>query len=172
MATLLDANIQVSGVIDDNPCVPAIFDCPVISAAEYFYRTQITGDLVHVAIGNNDIRLEKTEQIVQLGAKLLTVIHPTATIFRGTTVGLGSFIGAACVINSNTIVGESAIVNTGAIVEHDCNIDDYSFIGVRAVVGAGMKVGRHCVIKAGTIPEGHFDLPDNTSTQIGEIYRR
>lgn len=121
-----------------------------------------------VAIGNNKVRQQKLQQLDTAGAKLITLIHPSATVSRYTQIGLGSVIVAGAVINPDCIIGSGAIINTCSSVGHDCTlgdavhicpgarlaggteVDDRAWVGVGSSVRQLIKIGADAIIGAGS----------------------
>ena len=135
-----------------------------------------TNDLIHkireydsaiVAIGDNDIRYEKSLFLISKGFKLATLIHPAAIISQYTNISQGSVVMAGVVINPFTEFGTACIINTSATIDHDCIIDNavhispgvnlagavkvdaFSWIGIGATVKQCVQIGRNVVIGAG-----------------------
>ena len=121
-----------------------------------------------VAIGNNKVRQQKLQQLDSAGAKIITLIHPSATVSRYTQIGLGSVIVAGAVINPDCIIGSGAIINTCSSVGHDCTlgdavhicpgarlaggteVDDRAWVGVGSSVRQLIKIGADAIIGAGS----------------------
>lgn len=124
---------------------------------------------VIVAIGNNKVRQQKLQQVYSAGAKIITLIHPSATVSRYTQIGLGSVIVAGAVVNPDCVIGPGAIINTCSSVGHDCTLGDAvhicpgarlaggSDIADRAWIGVGssvrqlITVGADAVVGAGSV---------------------
>lgn len=98
-------------------------------------------DGVVVAIGDNRIRRQKQEQLVELGAKLVSIVHPAAHVSRYALIKAGSVVFANAVVNACATVGEGSIINTGAVIEHDCLLDAFVHISPNAVLAGGVQVG-------------------------------
>lgn len=126
-------------------------------------------DGIIVAIGDNKIRERKFDLLVDLGANLITLIHPSAVISPSVTIGEGSVVMANVVINADSIIGRNCIINSGAIIEHDCCLQDSihvspnsamagnvsvsnrSWIGLGATINQGVRIGQDAVIGAGAV---------------------
>lgn len=143
---------QVAGDIEQNGVWPVEGDF------EYMLNHKSDFDAAIVAIGNNQIRTDKSELLRASEMDLATLIHPSAMISRHSTVGKGSVIMANAVVNPFAAIGDHVIVNTGAIVEHDCRIENGVHIcpgvslagevsvGQGAWVGIGATVIQRCCI--------------------------
>lgn len=126
-------------------------------------------DGVIVSIGDCEIRWAKHCELRAAGAKLVSVVHPAATISRHCTLGEGSVVVAGAVVNIDAIVGQACIINTGATVDHDCRIGDavhiapgahlsggvevgpLSWVGTGAAVRQGIRIGERVVIGVGAV---------------------
>lgn len=106
---------------------------------------------VHIAVGSNSQRKHLGSLALENGVELETVIHPTAHIGSGVSIGQGCFIGPHAVLNPNCKVGMGTIVNSGAIVEHDCDIGTFSHLAPGAVVAGGVVVGNNCFLGANSV---------------------
>lgn len=124
-------------------------------------------DGVAVAIGNNRIRQEKLRVLQAAGARLVTLIHPRATVSRYAQIGAGSVVFAGAVVNVDARIGMGAILNTGCSVDHDCvlgeavhvspgahlagavQVGDLTWIGIGASVRQQIRIGSRTLIGAG-----------------------
>src|SRR5690554_644353 len=137
---------------------------------------------VIVAIGNNSIRYEKLKQLKEVGAKIATLIHPSAVISQYSSIDEGSVVVAGAVVNPYTTIGMGAIINTSSSVGHDCslgdgvhicpgarlaggaNIEDLCWIGLGSSVRQLVTVGAASVVGAGAVVVS--DVPKG-STVVG-----
>jgi sugar O-acyltransferase (sialic acid O-acetyltransferase NeuD family) len=122
---------------------------------------------VIVAIGNNVIRLNKSNELIEHGANLVSIIHPAASISRFTRLGAGSVLFASTVVNTDVNIGIAAIINTSSSIDHDCvlgsgvhispgvnlaggvTIGDLSWIGIGACVRQYVDIGERVIVGAG-----------------------
>lgn len=98
-------------------------------------------DGVVVAIGNNRTRQAKHQELLNAGATVVSIIHPSAVISSHAIVGAGTVVFANAVINACASVGEGCIVNTGAVIEHDCEVGGFTHISPNAVLAGGVELG-------------------------------
>lgn len=108
--------------------------------------------------------------------KFGTLIHPSAYISNGATIGEGSFIGYSAFVDSLCRVGEHVIVLFYSIVSRFVEVGDYSFISASVNIIGNKKIGKSnylgakstinanigsgCLIGTGTIVKK--DIPDNS----------
>lgn len=159
---------------------------PEISALEVWQVKGTTADLLAslsdfdgciVAIGNNEIRLDKTAMLQSKQANLVTLIHPLAVVSSYSQVGVGSVVMAGAVINPFASIGLANIVNTGATIDHDCilgagvhispganlagavSIGNKSWVGIGAVIKQSLLIGEKVTVGAGAVVVSN--LPSN-----------
>ncbi|WP_248276856.1 acetyltransferase [Marinobacterium sp. LSUCC0821] len=99
-------------------------------------------DGIHVAIGNNTVRLEKFEFFRSRGAPLPSLVHPRSVISKSSSIGDGTVAMAGSVVNADTTISAACILNTGSTVDHDCNIGEGVHVSPGVNVAGGVKIGR------------------------------
>jgi sugar O-acyltransferase (sialic acid O-acetyltransferase NeuD family) len=122
-----------------------------------------------IGIGNNKIRQDKQQLLVDKGATLVSVIHPEAFLSSDIEVGAGTVVFAKAVINIDSTIGEGCIINTSATVDHDCHLANFShvcpgtnlagdvkigtrtWVGIGASIIQGVTVGNDVMIGAGAV---------------------
>jgi sugar O-acyltransferase (sialic acid O-acetyltransferase NeuD family) len=149
---------------------PGVQSCgpwPVAGNSEQLLLDMAGFDGVVVTIGSNAVRLDKQRWLQQVGAALVSVVHPAACVSRYATIGLGSVVMAGAVLNIDVKLGQACIINTGATVDHDdqladgvhlspgahlgggATVGECSWIGLGASVREGVSIGRNVRIGAG-----------------------
>lgn len=98
-------------------------------------------DGVLVAIGNNQIRSAKLQELVEGGARVPVLIHPSAVVSRYVEIGAGSVLFAGAVVNVDCHIGTGAIINTAASIDHDCRLGNAVHISPGARLAGGVRVG-------------------------------
>lgn len=98
-------------------------------------------DGVLVAIGNNHIRKAKLRVLLEEGAPIPVLIHPSAVVSRYVEIGSGSVFFAGAVVNVDCRIGLGAIINTSASIDHDCELGDAVHISPGAHLAGGVRVG-------------------------------
>ena len=142
---------------------------PVVGNGDSLLREISNYDGVLVSIGNCSIRWEKHQLLESSGGRIVTLIHPAATVSRYANIDEGSVVMAGAVINIDVNIGPSSIINTGATVDHDCRISEavhiapgvhlsgnvkvgsLSWIGVGSCIKQGIAVGAGVMVGAGAV---------------------
>ena len=114
-----------------------------------------------VAIGNNEIRLQKIELLQKNSFNLITLIHPTAIISPYAAIASGTVVFAGAIINAFAKVGVGCIINTAAVVEHDCIIDDFTHICPNVALAGGVSVGSKSWVGIGSQVKQLITIGDN-----------
>lgn len=122
-----------------------------------------------VAIGNNQARLEKTLLLEKVGAKVVSLIHPSAIVSKYATIDTGTVIMANAVVNSFSRVGKANIVNTSAIVEHDCVLKNGVHISPGAQLAGGVVVNERAWIGIGATIKQTLVIGNNTIVGAGAV---
>lgn len=131
-------------------------------------------DLTVVAIGNNQVRLQKQQQLSKSGAVFSVLSHPTAVVSTYSSVAEGTVIMANAVLSSYCRVGMSCIINTGATVDHDCHLGDGVHISPGVNLAGGVIVGESSWVGIGSqvnqlIVIGRDAMVGSGSTVINNI---
>lgn len=130
-----------------------------------------------VAVGDNFIRARLANKAIDLGKKLINILHPSSIVSTSAKLGFGIYLGPKAVVNALSSIADNVIINTAAIVEHECRIGkhvhiapgavlagnvcvgDYSFVGANSVVKQGITIGNNVIIGAGAVVI--TDIEDN-----------
>jgi sugar O-acyltransferase (sialic acid O-acetyltransferase NeuD family) len=121
------------------------------------------------AIGNPKAKLTVAEQIAARGGKFVNLIHPTAAIGPGCTLGNGIIVCRNAVITTNVTIADHVHINLAATCGHDavigegctlsghCDVTGHAilergvFLGSHASVTPSVRVGEFAVVGAGSV---------------------
>lgn len=152
---------------DDNPALTECGGWPVVGASNQCDPGQ---EAVFVAIGNASVRKRLMERFCD--ANLPILIHPSAIVAAGVTIGRGSVLMPGAVINPGSSLGEGVIVNTCASVDHDCIIGDYVHVAVGAHLCGSIRVDDRTWIGAGAIVSNGISICEDCMIGAGAIVIR
>ena len=169
-----EGKYKIYGLIDSyKPAGEDVFGYKILGTedmlANLFQSGEVMGGII--TIGDNWTRYLVAEKIrsLQPDFKFINVIHPSASIARGVTIGAGTVLMAGVVVNCDSRIGEFCILNTKSSLDHDCVMEDFSSLapgvttGGKVLIGAfsaislganilhGMKIGEHVVLGAGAV---------------------
>ncbi len=133
----------------------------------FFEKNNVTNFLI--GIGDNKIREEVYNLILDNNREVLTLISQSANISKTAKIGNGTFINKNVSINAFAKIGKNVILNTACVIEHDCMIGDSvhvapgavlagnvvigerTFVGANSVVKQGVVIGKDVIIGAGSV---------------------
>ena len=173
---------KLAGLLDDKPEQTASilrskgFTQPVLgNIVDYVPKPQ---DYFVCVIANPKLKLAATKRIASRGGRFVNLIHPTAAIGPGCTLGSGIIICRIAVVNANatiadhvhiniaTTCGHDAVIGEGSTLSGHCDVTGHAtlergvFLGSHASVTPGVRVGEFAVVGAGSVafrnvPGGH-----------------
>ena len=151
--TFVAKKIPVAGFINDE-AMEVFCDLPVVSPADLMSKAAFTRNLnhhFHIAIGNNQVREMKFNQLIELGFMPENAIHPSAVIYPSASLGSASLVAATAVVGPSASIGNACIINHGAIVDHDCAIGSFTHCAPNVTLGGGVRIGKSCLIGSGAV---------------------
>jgi len=106
-----------------------------------------------VAIGGSHggDRVSILRSMRHAGLATPTLIHPTAFVAHGNSIGFGCQILALAAVCADAVLGEGCIVNTHATVEHECELEEGVHVAPGATLTGCVTVGKHAFIGAGSV---------------------
>lgn len=176
-----EGKYRISGLLDDDESLhgESFYGYSIIGGGEQLEQKIYAHCKLFIAVGSNQARHRLYERYKTYEYEFARIVHPSAQIGRGVSIGLGAVIMAGAVINADTVIGQQVIINTGATVDHDCVIGDFahispgvhlaggvivgkfSHLGIGTSVIPKIKVGENVIIGAGTAVVD--DIPDNVT---------
>lgn len=178
-ALLARGEVPIKCLVDDDPTKwgQYLLGLPIVSPQEI--GDKISDYLIHLALGDNQKRREKAEELEKQGGKFLIVIHPKAIVSPTAQTGEGTFIGGGAVVDPLVRIGKHCIINNGAVVAHHCQIGDFvhiapnatlggevcigegTLVGLSATILRGIEIGENCIIGTGAVVIEN--VPPNTT---------
>lgn len=148
----------------------SILDIPVVGVDEDFFQKDLRGKYCAISIGNNRIRSRIYDELINRGAVVPSLIHPTAYISPSATIGDGSYIQPHAVIWSLVKIGESVIISPSTVVAHHSVIGMSSMISTLSSIGSDIKIGKNVLIGMGsTIMTGVKEIGSNAIIGAGSV---
>lgn len=154
-ALLAADSCDVIGIVDDDERKTGtkVLGVPVLDFSggltEFVSRTRFDGMVV--AIGDNYVRSEKFQEILELGLTPVTVIHPTAHVSPFAKIGRGVMVLAHATINPGTVLEDNVCVNTSASVDHDNHLEYSCHILPNATLAGGVRIGEYAYVGSGAV---------------------
>ena len=150
--------------LDDNPEAMECLGWPVVGRVSEADGYQ--GDFF-VAIGNPTVRERIQNKLEGQGKNLALLIHPSAILGIGVTIGKGSILMAGVVVNPCAEIGKGCILNTAASVDHDCKVGDYVHVSVGAHIAGTVTIGAKTWIGVGAAVKNNVTIAQNCMIGAG-----
>jgi len=101
--------------------------------------------------------------------RFVLVVHPSAQLARGTSIGAGSLIMVGGILNAGARMGDNCVISTNSSLDHDSLMDDHASLSGKVATGGnvhigsgtaimldvtiahGVSIGEHTVVGAGSL---------------------
>jgi sugar O-acyltransferase (sialic acid O-acetyltransferase NeuD family) len=160
---------EVLGFLDDNlasldglPLYP-----PVLGPIDHYRSLQ--SPHVVCAVANPPVRKQLVERLDAQGARWATIIHPTAGVGLGSTLGKGCIVCVRSIVTVDLRIGNHVHINCLASSGHDTCIGDFctlsghvdicghaileegAFLGSHATILPNVRIGAWARVGAGSV---------------------
>lgn len=146
---------RVLGPLDSAPDYPDCFFVNGIGSHTNFWRKREI--------------IEKTKLIP---GKFESIIHPTASVSKMSTLGLGVVVLQNVTIASGVTIGNHVIVLPNSVISHDSQVGDYSCIAGGVCISGGVGIGKSCYLGTNSSIKGNIDIADNCLIGMGSVVLR
>jgi sugar O-acyltransferase (sialic acid O-acetyltransferase NeuD family) len=167
-----DAGFEVAGFLHDTHRYPGSLDGlgledRVLGPVEGYEPRD--DEVLAIGLGDIAPRLATAEALLARGARLATVVHPTAWVADTAVLAPGVVIAPFAFVGPHARIGELSVLNTYASVGHDSvigrccvlapyavtngrvTLEDEVFLATHATVTPRRTVGRRSVVSAGSV---------------------
>jgi sugar O-acyltransferase (sialic acid O-acetyltransferase NeuD family) len=170
----LSIGIRLAGFLDDDGGHDGelLLGLPVVSWARFTSVPTGNAPSIALGIGDNNLRRQIFERLAASGLEILTVVHRSAVVERGVTLGAGTVVMAGAVVNPDARVGVGAILNTGCVVEHDCALGEFVHISPNAALAGGVRIGAFTHVGLGAAILPRVSVGSNVRVGAGAVVVR
>jgi acetyltransferase EpsM len=142
-----------------------------------------------LALSSGTRRKELYSIVVSTGNSVISLFHPSATIYPSAEIMEGTLVLPQATIATMARIGKCVNISYGVLVGHDVFVGDYAFIspgvqllggakigscvtiGANAVVFPNIEIGSNCTIAANSVvtqdvPSGSTVIPQHTKNRI------
>jgi sugar O-acyltransferase (sialic acid O-acetyltransferase NeuD family) len=151
-AAVASHRFVVRGFLDDDPSRrgQVLLGLPVEGGLDAIQGQQ--GRVgVALGVGSNQARIAVLSRLVAAGHTVVAVVHPSAVVASGVTLGDGTFVAPLAVVHTDARLGRACIVNTGAVVEHDNVLGDGVHVSPNAALGGNVTLGDEVHVGLGAV---------------------
>ncbi|MFB6247610.1 MAG: acetyltransferase [Salinibacter sp.] len=110
-----------------------------------------------LAIGDGQSRRDVAGRLDDAPAQPTTLVHPSVSIHRTTTLGEGAILRNGAAPTVDVTIGPHAVVDQHCTVGHDCVLDPFATLHPGVRVSGSVHLGQGATIGAGAVI-----LPDTT----------
>ncbi len=125
-------------------------------------------DRIFVACGNSELRTKLINTLSECGIKFINIIHPSAFVSNGATLGCNIYVGPFSQIASKAIVEDGVFISAGTNIEHHCHISENALFGPGVCLSGGVKVGKRSILGAGVSVESNISIGDDVYIATGK----
>jgi UDP-perosamine 4-acetyltransferase len=163
---------QVTAVVDADPLLTGkqLDGIDIIGQANLLPRLKsrdISGAII--AIGDNRIRQRYLNEVRAAGLKLVSAIHPKASVARSCTIGEGVVVCAHATLCVEARISDGAIINTAAVVDHECEIGQASHVCPGALLAGRVRLGERVFVGLGAKIIQCLDIGDDVMIAAGAV---
>jgi UDP-perosamine 4-acetyltransferase len=124
----------------------------ILGSFDDLYHQDIKGKFFLPTMGDMRIRQDVINKLMERGAFIPTIIHPSAHVSRFATIAeQGAVIGDRVELQSDVIVRNNVIIRSDVTVCHNTTIENDVFIGPKALIGAYITIEEFAFIGQGSI---------------------
>jgi len=120
-------------------------------------------------IGDNSIREKLFKKVEKSGLKIISLIHPSATVAKDVIIKKGTVVMANVVVNSGSTIGEGVILNSSSVIEHENFIDNFVHISPNVALAGNVTVKESSHIGIGSSVIQSIVIDKNTIVGAGSV---
>ena len=118
---------------------------------------------------NNTLRSNLFTNLKAKGFNLPKILHKSAVISNGVSIGEGSVIFPGVVINKDAQIGNNVIIATSASIDHETIIEDDVLISAGVTIGAYSKIKSGALIALGAKIVSGITIGNNVLVGAGAV---
>ena len=86
------------------------------------------------AVGDTLLRRRWTQELIDAGFLIPTLIHPTAVVSHSAQIGGGTVVCARATIGTGAVIGKGCIISSGATIDRNVVLPDWSYVDCGEIV--------------------------------------
>lgn len=166
---------RLLGFLDDNPALHGTHrsGLPILgglSSLDRYPDAQVV-----VCVGSPRDYGVRARIVARLGlaaGRYATVVHPSASVGAGCTVGPGSVLLAQTVLTADVTVGAHVAVMPQVVLTHDDVVEAYVTIASGVRLGGGVRLAAGCYVGAGALVREGVTVGEGALVGMGSVVLR
>lgn len=118
-----------------------------------------------LTMGDNAIRSDLYNKIIEKGGQVPTLIHPSAVVSKRTQIGDGVIVMPLSIVEADVKIGNNTIITVHTAISHSVTIGDNCFVSGNNMIGAYVNIedncwiGQSCLVVSSTVNTiGHHSI--------------
>jgi len=166
--------VEVRGFVDDriDTWGTSVDGVPVLGSLALLADGSLQGCAAVICTGrpgNTQSRSVIDRALTDAGVPFATVVHPTASLAAGTSVGDGSVLLAQVVTTAPISIGRHVVVMPQVVFTHDDVIGDVTTFGAGARLAGGVVVEDGAYVGSGALVREHVRIGTGALVGMGAV---
>lgn len=141
---------KVKGFIDDNiSALDGFTGYPPLLGTISDYLPE-PDDVFTFSIGGSS-RKDCIQKMLEHKVEFVNIIHKTARVGTGVTLGCGNIIGAFTSLGANCSVGNYNMIQSYTVIGHDAIVGDFNRIDTHVTCVGGIQIGNETTIHTSAV---------------------
>ena len=115
----------------------------------YNAKIDLSSKQFAISVGDNNIRAELFNRIIEKGGSVVNLIHPSAIVSKYSKLGIGVCVHALSVVSADTIVGDNCVISHHDLLTHGVRMGNHCFLASNVVLGANTIMEDYSFIGSG-----------------------
>lgn len=166
----LKLKYKIQFIVDinsNNPKKEKKMGVPIVGRKELNFIKK--GELVFLAIGNNNIRSNFFKLLNKKYLKFINLISPSSFVSDYSKLGKGVFVNNNSIINSRANLEDNCIINSGSIIEHDVQVGKNTHICSGVSIGGNTTIGKDSFIGIGSSILNNLTIGSKVTVGAGSV---
>lgn len=165
---------QILGVVSSDPNAPEeLFGCKHLGSFEVLQTLNKQSEIqvVNGLGGWTDLqfRVDWYNKIKAWGYQFATIIHPSAVIAEGVSIGEGTMIGSNVTVMTGAKIEKNVIVSSASLVSHHTIIEDHVLISGGVNIGAEVKINKQAIIAFSAVVNSRLEIGEKALVATGAV---
>ena len=168
---------EILGYLDDNKKKGSIVNSHQVLGIVADARSYIKYDdvkFIYTLITAKRVA-ERVDKLIELDLpveRFATLVHPSASVSRYSSLGRGVVVMPGVVISPNVHVGDFVLIHSNSLIGHDAAVEDYCFLANCSSVGSTVKIGKGAYIGSNSSIRENIIIGENALVGLGAVVTR